>query len=179
MGNGTSFCTTECERQWRSTLTPKNPRIILAASGPCRQPNGRLRSIAGSILRSARVELAAALGEETANPTRSIPREVLTTILLVAGFYVLTQWVGTVGFASISDWAEGGYGTLAEGRGYRGLAVLIELAVLLDLLAIGMGMTVATARGLFTLARDSMVPERLAATNGRSIPDVATFQQRP
>ena len=80
-----------------------------------------------------------------------------------------------VGFASISDWVEGGYGALAEGRGYRQLAVRIELAVFLDLLAIGMGMTVATARGLFKLARDNMLPKRLAGTNRRSIPDVATF----
>jgi amino acid transporter len=120
------------------------------------------------------VELAAALGEETANPKHSIPRAVMTTILVVAGFYVLTQWVGQVGFARIDDWAAGGYGALADGRGHHWLAVLIDLAVLLDLLAIGIGMTVAVARGVFTLARDGMLPKPLAATNRRQIPAAAT-----
>jgi amino acid transporter len=147
----------------------------LASFNPANSNGSIFKGVLFAIALFVGVELAAALGEETANPTRSIPRAVLTTILVVAGFYVLTQWVGMVGFASISDWAEGGYGALAEGRGYRELAVLIELAVLLDLLAIGTGMTVATARGLFTLARDSMLPQRLAATNRRSIPDVATL----
>jgi amino acid transporter len=120
------------------------------------------------------VELAAALGEETANPRHSIPLAVMTTILVVGVFYVLTQWVGQVGFARIDDWTAGGYGALAEDRGHHWLATLIDLAVLLDLLAIGIGMTVALARGLFTLARDGMLPKPLAATNGRSIPVVAT-----
>jgi amino acid transporter len=120
------------------------------------------------------VELAAALGEETANPRHSIPLAVMTTILVVGVFYVLTQWVGQVGFARIDDWTAGGYGALAEDRGHHWLATLIDLAVLLDLLAIGIGMTVALARGLFTLARDGMLPKPLAATNGRHIPVVAT-----
>jgi amino acid transporter len=147
----------------------------LASFNPINSHGSIFKGILFAIALFVGVELAAALGEETANPTRSIPRAVLTTILVIAGFYVLTQWVGTVGFANISDWAKGGYSALAQGRGHRCLAVVIDLAVLLDLLAIGMGMTVATARGLFTLARDGMLPKRLAATNRRSVPDMATF----
>ena len=33
MGNGTSFCATECERHVEINASPKHPRIILAASG--------------------------------------------------------------------------------------------------------------------------------------------------
>ena len=53
--------------------------------------------------------------------------------------------------------------------------MLIDLAVLLDLLAIGIGMTVAVARGVFTLARDGMLPKPLAATNHRQIPAATTL----
>src|SRR4029077_20859029 len=110
------------------------------------------------ILSFVGVELAAALGEETSDPQRSIPRAVMAAILMVAGFYVLTQWVGHVGFAKVDDWAAGGYGALARGRGHHWLAVLIELAVLLNMLAIGIGAIVAVARGCFTLARDGLLP---------------------
>jgi amino acid transporter len=87
---------------------------------------------------------------------------------------VLTQWVGHVGFAKIDDWAAGGYGALADGRGHHWLAVLIELAVLLNQLAVGIGGIVAVARGGFRLARDGLLPTPLAATNSRGIPAVAT-----
>jgi amino acid transporter len=146
----------------------------LASFNPSNSQGSIFKGILFAIGMFVGVELAAALGEETANPRHSIPRAVMTTILVVAGFYVLTQWVGHVGFAKIDDWAAGGYGALAESRGHYWLAVLIELAVLLDLLAVGIGMTVAVARGLFTLARDGMLPAPLAATNRRHIPGVAT-----
>jgi amino acid transporter len=146
----------------------------LASFNPSNSQGSIFKGILFAIGMFVGVELAAALGEETANPKHSIPRAVMTSILAVAGFYVLTQWVGQVGFAKVDDWAAGGYGALADGRGHHWLAVLIELAVLLDLLAVGIGMTIAVARGLFTLARDGMLPKPLAATNRQHIPAVAT-----
>jgi amino acid transporter len=147
----------------------------LASFNPSNSQGSIFKGIIFAIGMFVGVELAAALGEETANPRHSIPRAVMTSILAVAGFYVLTQWVGHVGFAKLDDWAAGGYGALADGRGHHWLAVLIGLAVLLDLIAIGIGMTVAVARGVFTLARDGMLPKRLATTNDRKIPAAATM----
>jgi amino acid transporter len=132
------------------------------------------KGILFAILLFVGVELAAALGEETADPKRSIPRAVVATILLVSGFYILTQWVGHVGFPSLDEWAAGGYGQLAKDRGHNWLAVLIELAVLLDLLAVGIGMTVAVSRGFYVLGRDGLLPRKLASTNARQIPAMAT-----
>lgn len=146
----------------------------LASFNPGNSQGSIFKGVLFGILLFVGVEMAAALGEETANPKHSIPRAVLTTVLLVAGFYVLTQWVGHVGFAKIDDWAAGGYGALADGRGHHWLAVLIELAVLLNQLAVGIGAIVAVARGCFTLARDGLLPKPLAATNDRGIPAVAT-----
>ena len=146
----------------------------LSSFNPGNSQGSIFKGILFAILSFVGVELAAALGEETADPKRSIPRAVMTTILVVAGFYVLTQWVGHVGFAKVDDWAAGGYSALARGRGHHWLAVLIELAVLLNLLTIGIGTTIAVARGGFTLARDGLLPKPLAATNDRQIPTVAT-----
>lgn len=146
----------------------------LSSFDPSNAQGSIFKGVLFAILLFVGVELAAALGEETAHPKRSIPRAVMTAILVVAGFYVLMQWVGDVGFANVDDWAAGGYAALARSRGHRWLGVLIEIAVLLNLLAVGIGATVALARGCFTLARDGLLPMPLAATNDRQIPAVAT-----
>src|SRR5205085_11982377 len=43
-------------------------------------------------------ETAAALGEETRNPHRNIPRAVFGSMIVVGVFYVLMAYVGTVGY---------------------------------------------------------------------------------
>ena len=48
--------------------------------------------------------------------------------------------------------------------------VWIELAILLDVLAVGIGFQLAAARGVFSLARDGVLPKALASTNKRSQP---------
>jgi len=114
-------------------------------------------------------ELAAALGEETSDPKRSIPIAVLSTILIVAVFYLITQYVGVIGSGGTTfDFA-----ALGEEYVGRWLSVLIELAVLLDIIAVGIGFQAAVSRGLFTLARDGLLPRPLATTNRRNVPQNA------
>jgi amino acid transporter len=52
--------------------------------------------------------------------------------------------------------------------------VLIELALLLDIVAVGVGITAAASRGLFTVARDGLLPAPLTKVNNREVPIVAT-----
>jgi amino acid transporter len=146
----------------------------LSSFDPSHAQGSIFKGILFAILLFCGVELAAALGEETADPQRSIPRAVMTAVLVVASFYLLMQWVGHVGFATLDDWAAGGYAALARARGHDWLAMLIELAVLLNLLAVGIGATVAVARGFFTLARDGLLPAALGTINHRQVPAVAT-----
>jgi amino acid transporter len=146
----------------------------LASFNPSNAHGSIFKGVLFTILLFVGVELAAALGEETADPRRSIPRAVMTAIVVVAGFYVLMQWVGSIGFATVDDWAAGGYPALARARGHHRVAMLIEIAVLLNLLAVGISATVALTRDCFTLARDGLLPAPLAATNDRHIPAVAT-----
>ena len=146
----------------------------LSSFNPSNAQGSIFKGVLFAILLFVGVELAAALGEETADPKRSIPRAVMTAILVVAGFYILMQWVGHVGFATVDDWAAGGYGALARARGPDWLAMLTDLAGLLNRVAVGIGATVAITRGCFTLARDGLLPPSLATTNDRQIPAVAT-----
>ncbi len=55
------------------------------------------------------------------------------------------------------------------------LGTLVELAVLLDIVAVGIGFTAGTSRGLFTLARDGLLPSRLTAVNRQDVPTTSTL----
>ena len=65
------------------------------------------------------------------------------------------------------------FAALGEEYVGRWLSVLIELAVLLDIIAVGIGFQAAVSRGLFTLARDGLLPRPLATTNRRNVPQNA------
>jgi len=116
-------------------------------------------------------ELAAALGEETKDPRRSIPVAVIATILIVGGFYVLTQYTLAIGEPA----AQGDFSALADIYLNRFFAVWIDLAILLDILAVGIGFQVAAARGLFTLSRDGLLPPQLSKLNSKSLPANASL----
>ena len=116
-------------------------------------------------------ELAAALGEESKDPQKSIPKAVVATILIVGAFYLITQYTLAIG-----DPAAGGdFSALADIYLNRFFAVWIDLAILLDILAVGIGFQLAAARGLFTLSRDGLLPKPLAKLNARSLPAMASF----
>jgi amino acid transporter len=115
-------------------------------------------------------ELAAALGEETKDPQRSIPKAVVATILIVGAFYLITQYTLAIG----STEAASDFAPMADLYLNRFFAVWIELAILLDILAVGIGFELAAARGLFTLSRDGLLPRQLSKLNARSLPAVAT-----
>jgi amino acid transporter len=116
-------------------------------------------------------ELAAALGEETKDPRRSIPIAVVATVLIVGAFYLITQYTLAVGATPDAfDFAP-----MADLYLNRFFAVWIDLAILLDILAVGIGFELAASRGLFTLARDGLLPAPLAKVNRRLLPANATL----
>ena len=125
-----------------------------------------------AILMFVGFELAAALGEETENPGRSIPIAVLATILIVAVFYIATQYAGSIGSGG-PDQIPFDFGVLAKVYVGNWLSVLVELAIILDMLAVGIGFCAATSRGIFTLARDGLLPQPLAAVSKRGAPVTA------
>jgi amino acid transporter len=116
-------------------------------------------------------ELAAALGEESKDPQRSIPKAVVATILIVGAFYLITQYTLAIGATeTASDFAP-----MADLYLNRFFAVWIDLAILLDILAVGIGFQLAAARGLFTLSRDGLLPKQLSKLNGRQLPANASL----
>lgn len=106
-------------------------------------------------------EGAAALGEETQNPRREIPRAIKIAIAVVGVFYLVTMAVQTLGFgtdaAGVKAFTntESAYGELSKDYIGSVFADLLNLAATLSLFAILLGTANGAARIGYALARDA------------------------
>jgi amino acid transporter len=111
-------------------------------------------------------EGAAALGEETLNPKREIPRAIKVALTVVGVFYILTIVAQSIGFgpskAGVAAFSasQSPYADLARMYVDRALADVLNLAASISLFAICLGTSAGAARILYALARD--------ATGGRN-----------
>jgi amino acid transporter len=119
-------------------------------------------------------ETAANVAEETEDPKRSIPRAILLSILIVGVFYLIVAYAQDIGFglnaqkwgASIATGplfvlgAPGAFGSVTFNR-------ILQVIVILDITAVGVGAAVSTSRGFFALARDRRLPAPLATVSKR------------
>ncbi|HEX8728907.1 MAG TPA: APC family permease [Ktedonobacterales bacterium] len=141
------------------SVAPFNP-----ASAP---PGGDLIvGVVLGVLNFIGFETAAALGEETRSPRRSIPRAVYGSLVIVGLFYVLMTYTATVGYG-IPHMATG-YGnetapfdTIARRFGGGPLVAAIDVAGILSFFGATLAIVNGGARIIFTLARDGMFPKPL------------------
>jgi amino acid transporter len=127
-------------------------------------------------------ETAANLAEETAEPKRSIPRAIFLAIVVVGIYYVIVAYAQDIGFGLKSgDWvasiasgplfvlgAKGAFGSVQFDR-------LLQLIVILDIIAVGLGTAVATSRGFFAMARDRRIPAVFAKVSEKHGTPVASI----
>jgi amino acid transporter len=118
-------------------------------------------------------ETAANLAEETGEPKRAIPRAVLLTVGIVSVFYLIAAYAQIAGFGfdvsvitnpevAAAPLFALGSPTAVGGYGSDTILKILEVVVLLDIMAVGLGAAVASTRGVFALARDRRVPSPLA-----------------
>jgi amino acid transporter len=114
-------------------------------------------------------ETAANLAEEAAEPKRQIPRAVLTSVIVVSLFYLIVSYVEVAGFGFNLDsiFAAAGAGPLfvlsaPDAFGSDLISKAVVIVVLLDILAVSVGASVASTRGVFAMARDRRLPASLA-----------------
>ena len=117
-------------------------------------------------------ESAANLGEETANPKRSIPIAILGSVGVVAAFYVLAAYAQDIGFGlNMTKWmsSPAPLFTLGASNDFGTSALLdaLNIVVILDIMAVGVGAAVASTRGLFAMARDRRIPGPFAKVSKR------------
>jgi len=125
-------------------------------------------------------ETAANLAEETAEPKRAIPRAVLLSVVIVTAYYVLAAYAQVAGFnfdirtfTSPEVFGAGPILVLGSGEadagpfGYGSTVIrqVLEVFILLDIMAVGLGTATASTRGVFALARDRRIPSPLAAVS--------------
>lgn len=138
--------------------------------------NGTLYGVLFAVLLFVGFEAAASISEELHSPKSHIPIAVLLTIVIGTLFYSLMGYAATVGFGQTAvangAWqnAESPFYDLA--RQYVGgwLATLIDLGIILDMLSLSLAFMVTTARGVFALARDHLLPAPLAAVSRHHTP---------
>jgi amino acid transporter len=129
-------------------------------------------------------ESAALYGEETRDPQRSIPRAIYISVLLIGGFYVLTSWivVGAIGPAGARTTARDELGMLLFTLDDRYVTAWVTdvMAVFLctSVFAAMLAMHNASARYMYALGRDGLLPARLGTLHRRyGAPSAASVVQ--
>lgn len=125
-------------------------------------------------------ESAANLAEETAEPKRAIPRALFLSLGLGTLYFVICAYAQAIGFGlNAHAWATSGAPLFVLGAnsrfGSQTFSDILLVIVLIDGLSVAIGAWVATTRGIFTLARDRLLPPVLAKTHPRyGTPTAAT-----
>jgi amino acid transporter len=121
-------------------------------------------------------ETAANLAEETPKPERHVPIAILATAGIATAWYLLAAYVEVAGFhyslkaitaASGAPLFALGAPSTAGGYGGTWIDRLLELVVLFDMMAVGIGCAVSASRGIFAMARDRRIPAPLATVSKR------------
>jgi amino acid transporter len=163
------------------------PENSLRAFNPAEAPSytGILFGVLYGVLIFVGFETAANLAEEAENPKRAIPRAVTLSVLIVAVFYVIAAYAQIAGFgfdtAVLLDpaIASGPLFALGSQDFFGGssdfMLNLLQLVVLLDVMAVGLGAATASTRGIFALGRDRKIPGVAAKTTGGGNPIAAAL----
>jgi amino acid transporter len=119
-------------------------------------------------------EGAAALGEESNNPRREIPRAIRNAVVGCGIFYILCILVQTWGFgantAGAAAFSKSGspLGDLARSYVGSGMSEAIDIGAMVSAFASGLAATAAAARILFALSRDTALEPMLGRASTRT-----------
>jgi amino acid transporter len=116
-------------------------------------------------------EAAAALGEESAEPLRMIPKAILSAVLVALVFYVFLTWALSVGFGvdKSAVWASNPGALDALATKYVGswFATLVDVAVVVDAFVAALAGTALVSRTAFAMGREGGLPRAFAWTHPR------------
>ena len=161
-----------------NTLTMFNPgeTSVFGVTG-----GGVLGGILLGILLFVGFEAAASIGEESEDPHRSIPRALIGTVAVAAGFFVIMSYAFSIGYGqkAVSEglWAfsPGPVSEMATLYVGKWFATILELVVILDALALALAICVVIGRGFFALGRDGLLPSFFAKTSRHDTPWVGNL----
>jgi amino acid transporter len=113
-------------------------------------------------------EAVGSLGEESHRPRRAIPRAIVTAVIIGGVFYVACMVAQTLAFGTNAagvkafSGSEAPLADLAESYVGRGLADALEVAAMISALGAGLGCAAVSARMIFAMSRDGILPRGLS-----------------
>jgi len=111
-------------------------------------------------------ENVATLGREARNPRRAIGLAMAGSIVGLGLLYVFASYVIVLGFKGISFASSAApLDTLASRNGVGWLGYPIDLGVAISFFGSSLGIMAGTSRTVYTLARDRVLPARLASVH--------------
>ncbi|MGC9541868.1 APC family permease [Streptomyces sp. UG1] len=117
-------------------------------------------------------ESAANLAEETEDPKRHVPRAVMWSISIVGVYYLIVAYAQDLGFGlDAQAWKSSVFPleALASGKEYGsdGFGTFMGILIIFDVLAVAIGVGVASSRGMLSMARNGRLPSKLAELHRR------------
>lgn len=118
-------------------------------------------------------EATAIFAEEARDPKRTIPRATFIAVSVIAVFYTLTSWslVAGYGASAVKAAAAGNPGNFVFDASSRFVGSVsthaMHLLILTSLFAAALALHNATARYMFALGREGLLPRRLGHTHPR------------
>jgi amino acid transporter len=144
--------------------------------------SGFFLAIVLSIFAFTGFESAAAIGEESRDPRRIIPRSIIGSLALIGAFYVLCAWGLQIGWGTSQLGALANSPTapafvLAE-RLWHGGWVVVLIALVNSGLGVCIACTTSSTRTVYGMARTGALPSVLARVHPRyRTPHLAVFIQ--
>ncbi len=130
-------------------------------------------------------EMAPNYGEESKNPKRNVPRALYISVIGLGIFYTLTSWAGISGYPHFSDAvnvaqnnSSNFYFGPAEHYGSLFLKDCLSWFIITGSFACGMAFHNTTARYMYSLGREGVLPRALGRTHSRyHSPHIASTAQ--
>lgn len=144
--------------------------------------NSILLAVVFGFLSFAGFEAASTLGEETKRPNRDIPRAIIGVAVFGGVYYFVVTAIETMGFGTTGKGpanfiASGSLlGDLGSSYVSSWLGTTITLGTMISAFSCALACVVGSARMVFAMSRDGMLPSGLSAVSQRfRTPFAATF----
>jgi basic amino acid/polyamine antiporter, APA family len=120
-------------------------------------------------------DIVATMAEETKHPQRDVPRGILATLGIVTVLYIAVSIVlsGMVPYTDLKTTPDGHHANLATAFAINGVhwaSGVVSIGALAGLTTVVMVLLLGQCRVLFAMARDGLLPRRLAKTGARGTP---------
>ena len=141
--------------------------------------SGIMGAVVGALLSWGGFEGAAALGEETSDPKRNIPRALLTTVIGASVLFILVMFAQSIGFgtdaAGVKAFASSGNSLATLGHTYVGqwFSLVLSFTAIMSAFGCMLGSAGTAGRLLFAFSRDGVGPASWGRLDKRGEPTSA------